>query len=269
MTTTTLTHDDLETLRGSDVYGRDDDKIGSLDQIYLDNITGEPEFISVKTGLFGMRSSLVPLAQATRRSDGSLEVAYDKATVKDAPSIEADQELSEHEEQELYRHYGLSYGAAGEQRDDVELDASGTTGVAGTTARDTSGPETDSAMTRSEEELDVGTRRQEQSRVRLRKHIVTDTETVTVPVEREVARLEREPITDENRDEALEGPDLSEEEAEVTLSEEEVVVGKHAVPKERVRLDKDVVTEEESVTEEVAREEIDVDGPVEGGTSGR
>ena len=83
--------------------------------------------------------------------------------------------------------------------------------------------------------------------------------TETVPVQREEIRVEREPITDANVGDATSGPEISEEEHEVVLHEEEVVAEKRAVPKERVRLDKDTVTEERQVSEEVRREEIDID----------
>ena len=115
-------------------------------------------------------------------------------------------------------------------------------------------------MTRSEEELRVGTRQRETGRVRLRKYVVTEHVQQTVPVRREEVRIEREPITDANIGEAMDGPALSEEEHEVTLMEEEVVVDKKVVPKERVRLDTETVTEERQVNETVAREEIEVEG---------
>jgi uncharacterized protein (TIGR02271 family) len=125
---------------------------------------------------------------------------------------------------------------------------------------DTSGPTTDQAMTRSEEELQVGTQTREAGRARLRKYVVTETQQVTVPVQREELRVEREPITDANLDAATSGPAISEEEHEVTLREEEVVVDKRAVPKERVRLDTETVTEERQVSEEIRKEQIEVDG---------
>ena len=131
---------------------------------------------------------------------------------------------------------------------------------AGTVGHDTSGPTTDNAMTRSEEQLHVGTETRESGRARLRKYVVTEQETVTVPVQREEVRIEREPITDANRGEALDGPAISEEEHEVVLHEERPVVEKEAVPVERVRLDKETVTEQQQVTEEVRKEQIDTDG---------
>ena len=115
-------------------------------------------------------------------------------------------------------------------------------------------------MTRSEEELAVGTTARERGRVRLRKYVTTEQEQVTVPVQREEVRVEREPITDANLDAAMTGPDITEAEHEVTLREEAPVVEKRAVPKERVRLDTDTVTEERQVTEEVRKEQIEVEG---------
>ena len=117
-------------------------------------------------------------------------------------------------------------------------------------------------MTRSEEELRVGTTEREAGRVRLRKHVVTDEVTQTVPVRREEVRIEREPITDANAPAAGDGPTISEEEHEVVLHEEEVVVDKRAVPKERIRLDKDTEVDERTVSEEVRKEEIEVDDSV-------
>jgi uncharacterized protein (TIGR02271 family) len=113
-------------------------------------------------------------------------------------------------------------------------------------------------MTRSEEELRVGTREREAGRARLRKYVVTEDVQQTVPVRREEVRVEREPITDANAGAALEGPAISEEEHEVVLHEEEVVVDKRAVPKERVRLDKDTVTEQHQVSEQVSKEQLEV-----------
>jgi uncharacterized protein (TIGR02271 family) len=114
-------------------------------------------------------------------------------------------------------------------------------------------------MTRSEEELRVGTTSRERGRVRLRKYVTTEQVQQTVPVQRERVRVEREPITDANVDAATSGPEISEEEHEVILREEEPVVHKRVVPKERVRLGKDTVTDQEQVTEQLRKEQIDLD----------
>jgi uncharacterized protein (TIGR02271 family) len=242
---------DMDTVRaweGRTLVDRDGNRIGPIEAIYLDDRTGQPEWALVNTGLFGTKSSFVPLAQATQTGE-EVAVPYDKQLVKDAPRIDPDQHLSEAEEQRLWRHYGLDYDRTTRRRP-TGRDAVG---------RDTSGPTTDDAMTRSEEELQVGTQTREAGRARLRKHVVTETQQVTVPVQREELRVEREPITDANRDAAVSGPEISEEEHELTLREEEPVVEKRAVPRERVRLEKDTVTEERQVAEEVRKEQIQVD----------
>jgi len=135
--------------------------------------------------------------------------------------------------------------------------------LVGGPGRDTSGPNTDNAMTRSEERLNVGTERQQVGRARLRKYVVTEHVQQTVPVQREEVRLEREPITDANRDEAYAGPDITEAEHEVTLHAERPVVDTEAVPVERVRLGKETVTDEQTVGGEVRKERIEADLPEE------
>jgi uncharacterized protein (TIGR02271 family) len=240
--------------RGRTVVGPDGSKIGSVHEIYLDAQTSEPEWLAVRTGLFGSNLTFVPIAGATERGD-ELEVPYDKAQVKDAPNAEPDGQLSQQEEADLYRHYGLEYG---ESRSDTGLPQGGE-GREHAVGRDVSGPTTDDAMTRSEEEIRVGTAERESGRVRLRKYVVEDQVTRTVPVRREEIRVEREAITDENVGDAMDGPAISSEEHEVVLHEEEPVVEKRAVPKERVRLDKDTVTDERQITETARKEEIELD----------
>jgi uncharacterized protein (TIGR02271 family) len=232
----------IERLEGLEVIDQDGDKIGTVDDIYVDDRSGAPEFAAVKSGLFGTKRRFVPIRIAEEIED-SLRVPYTKAQVSDAPTPETDGHLSEAEEAQLYRHYHL-----GESR------AAGTPGARERTGRD-------DAMTRSEEELHVGTRTREAGRVRLRKWVETENVTTTVPVKKEKARIEREPVTGANRDRAMRGSDISESEHEVTLTEEEPVVQKRTVPKERVRLEKETDTAEEAVSGDVRKERIDVEGP--------
>ncbi|MEA2291207.1 MAG: hypothetical protein QOF17_227 [Solirubrobacteraceae bacterium] len=241
------TMENVLTWRGQALRGSDGEKLGTIEEIYLDSDTNEPEWALVATGLFGNKQSFVPLHDASA-ADGGVTVPFGKEQVKDAPRIDPDGELSQREEAELYRHYGVEYSEARSFEGAPPI------------GNDVSGPETDNAMTRSEEELRVGTSERETGRVRLRKHIVTDEVQQTVPVKREEVRIEREPITDANRDAAMSGGELTEEEHEVVLHAEQPVVEKRTVPKERVRLDKDVQVEDHTVTEDVRREEIDVDG---------
>jgi uncharacterized protein (TIGR02271 family) len=248
--------DTVQSWQGRTMVDPAGDKLGTIDAIYLDDETGQPEWATVTRGLFSAKAVFVPLAQAQDLGD-SVQVPYDKQQVTDAPTMQADGSLSQDDEAQLYRHYGLDYsehrsvsglpaGTVDDTRDD-------------TVGRDTSGPTTDDAMTRSEEELQVGTQTRERGRARLRKYVTTETQQVTVPVQREEVRVEREPITDANLDAATSGPDISEEEHEVTLHGETPVVEKRAVPKERVRLDTETVTEERQVSEEVRKEQIKVD----------
>ena len=272
-----ITKDAIRGIAGADVYGSDGDKIGSAGQVYLDNESGNPEWVTVRTGLFGRKESFVPLQNATLTGD-RLELPYGKDQVKNAPRVDEDGELSPAEEDELYTYYGLSSSGG-------HIEESSTTTTTTTTAtdtgrhrdtdrddsrtvardtdnrtvgRDTSGPTTDDAMTRSEERLVAGTRTEEAGKARLRKYVVTEQQQVSVPVSREEVRLEREPITDANVGKALDGPDISEEEHEVTLRAERPVVETEAVPVERVRLGKETVTEQETVGGEVRKEQIEL-----------
>jgi uncharacterized protein (TIGR02271 family) len=251
----TLQKDQLLQQRGQDLYDSNGEKIGKIEEIYVDADSGQPEWALVHTGMFGTKSTFVPLREASD-DGGAVSVPYDKSQVKDAPNMDADGDLSRSEEDELYRYYGIASGGAtgtADLDDDTADDARGTTG------HDTSGPTTDDAMTRSEEELRVGTAERETGRARLRKYVVEDEVTKTVPVQREEVRIEREPITDANRDAAMSGGEITDEEHEVVLHEEEVVVDKQAVPKERIRMDKDTVTDQQTVSETLRKEQVDVD----------
>jgi uncharacterized protein (TIGR02271 family) len=256
--TTMIGTETISRVIGQDVYDESGEKIGSAAEVYLDDETGQPEWVTVRTGLFGTKESFVPIRNADLTNDG-VRVPVSKTKVKDAPKIDTDGHLSPQEEEELYRYYGMGVGTDTSQT--VTTTETTTTGVAGTgrtdtdyeargtVGHDTSGPTTDDAMTLSEERLNVGTRSQEVGRARLRKYVVTENVTETVPVSREEVRLEREPITDANIDKAMSGPAISEEEHEVVLHAETPVVEKEAVPVERVRLDKTTVTDETQVSE--------------------
>ena len=262
--------DTISRVIGQDVYDESGEKIGSAGEVYLDDETGQPEWVTVRTGLFGTKESFVPIRDANLTDDG-VRVPVSKTQVKDAPKIDTDGHLSPEEEQELYRYYGMGTGTdagfqtTGTETRGTETRGTETTGFAdtdarGTVGRDTSGPTTDDAMTLSEERLNVGTRSEEVGRARLRKYVVTENVTESVPVTREEVRLEREPITDGNVGNAMDGPAISEEEHEVTLHAERAVVDKEAVPVERVRLDKTTVTEQEQVSEGLRKEEIELEG---------
>ena len=270
-----MNQNDVAALSGATVRTSGGDKIGKVAQVWLDDQSGQPEWVTVRTGLFGTKESFVPLA-AGRIEGDDLVIDASKEKVSGAPQLDEGGHLSPEGEEELYRYYGVTTsggGVASGSAGGTDTYASGTdtsyaatgTGERYDTGRDTSGPTTDDAMTRSEEHLRAGTEQVEAGRARLRKYVVTDTETVQVPVSREEVRVEREPITDANVGDAYDGPAISEEEHEVTLRAERPVVQTEAVPVERVRLGKETITDTETVSGEVRKEEIEVDDPT--GTS--
>jgi uncharacterized protein (TIGR02271 family) len=114
------------------------------------------------------------------------------------------------------------------------------------------------ALIRSEEELDVDTKQVPRGQASVRKQVVTEQQRRTVPVEREELRVQREPITAGEGDRDAE---LSADERTIELREEQPVVNKRVVPKERVRIGKEVIRDQEHVSEPVRKEQVEVDQP--------
>ena len=302
-----IAREQISDVEASTAYGANHEKIGKVGAVFVDEQDGTPEFATVRTGTLGKREAFVPLQDA-RVEQGELTVPYEADRVKEAPSIDVEQgHMSEQEEDELFRHYGLrripeqrgsaegeqpEQGQSGVAPDSASTAAGTTTGAAAGTAAGsaagqtpgerssgrheaTSGSATsgqpgtaDEAMTRSEEHLRARTEEVETGRARLRKHVVTEEEQVTVPVRKERAHVEREPITAENREQAMQGPSFTEAEHEMTLHEERPVVEKEEVPVERVRLAKDTDTSQEEVSEQVRKERIEEELPGEAGEEG-
>lgn len=246
-----------EDLMDRTAVGPDGDKIGSVGQVYLNDDTGQADWVTVNTGLFGTKEHFVPL-QGSHLEGDNLVLPFGKDTVKDSPEIGDASHLDADEQSSLYSYYQQYLGAGGTQQ---SSGGSGRDRTAGVEGRDTSGPTTDEAMTRSEERLTVGTEQVEAGRARLRKYVVTEQQNVTVPVSHEEVVVDREPITEANRGDATSGPAISEEEHEVVLHAEQPVVATEAVPVERVRLGTETVTEEQNVSGEVRQEQIEVDDP--------
>jgi stress response protein YsnF len=257
-----ITREQIPTVLDHPVHDADGYKIGDAKHVFLDDATGQPEWVSVRTGLFGTNESFVPIQDASLVED-HLEVPYPKDTVKDAPNVDVDAggHLSEQEEHRLYEHYGIDWDTAWQQAN--QPGEAGRAGTGETTVMPGSadtGTGTDDAMTRSEERMHVGVERREVGRARLRKYVVTEEVQQTVPVRREEVRVEREPITDANRDAAMAGPDISEAEHEVVLHEERPVTETETVPVERVRISAEERSEEETVRGQVRKEQIDTEG---------
>jgi uncharacterized protein (TIGR02271 family) len=258
-----ISQDQVQQVIGTTAYDSNGEKLGKVGQVYFDDATGEPEWATVNTGLFGTSESFVPIRDAEFSGD-RLVVHHDKDRVKNAPNVGDDGHLSPEEERTLYNHYGVSWG---DSSYDTTTTTTGTTGTVQPEGYDTSGPTTDDAMTRSEERVEVGTASHEAGRARLRKYVETEQVSQTVPVTKERAVVETEPITDANIGDATEGPAISEEEHEVVLREETPVVQKTTEPVERVRLGTEQVTEQETVTEQVQKERIEAEGDVDGRTN--
>jgi uncharacterized protein (TIGR02271 family) len=284
---------DVNALLTATAYGSDGDKIGKIEQVFLDDNTEEVTFVTVNTGLFGTKESFVPVEGAQQDGD-RLVLPYAKGVVKDAPNVDADQHLSPAEEEEIYRYYKMNYSGTGDRDNRTDYAGTGTTGrhsgdtldtdrnavpgggTAGyaevdrdvTDRNSTAGiadvdrTVADNGVVRHEERLRVGKEERETGRARLRKYVVTERQTVEVPVEREEVRVERTPLSGT---EATTGT-IGEEEVEVTLHEERPVVAKETVGVERVELDKQVVTDTERVDAEVRKEQVEVESDAERGT---
>src|SRR3954469_10107221 len=270
MCMTTFTPEQLTGQTAVDATGA---KIGKIGQVYLDDRTGQPTWVTVSTGLFGSNESFAPLYGASASGD-DLVLSVTKDQVKDAPNVDSDGHINDDESRALYDYYAAIFGTDADWTgwqtgSGIVGEQSGPAGRtdAGVAGHDVSAPSADDAMTRSEEQLHVGTEQVEAGRARLRKYVVTENVTQTVPVSHEEVRVEREPITDSNVDAATSGQPISEAEHEVTLHAEQPVVAKEATPVERVKLGTETVTDEQTVDESVRKEQIEVEGD-EGTTGG-
>jgi uncharacterized protein (TIGR02271 family) len=277
---------------GYTVYDNAGSKVGKVDDLFLDE-NDNPEYIGVKMGFLGTRSTLIPMEVATvDESSGAINLSTDKETAKNGPSFDDDREITPEYEDEVRSYYGL--GAGGGERGsygDYEggHSGAGTTGStdAGTVGAGMSMGDTESGefrehatddegvgqsrgddladedelrVQRSEEELRAGTREREAGSMRIRKRVRTDRERIEVPVKHEEVSVERVPVSGEATE-----AQIGEDEVEVPVTEEEVVVDKRAVAKEEVRVRKDVVEGTEVVEEDVRREEVDVEDATERG----
>ncbi|MER0072730.1 PRC and DUF2382 domain-containing protein [Corynebacterium marquesiae] len=292
----------IKDLFNATAYDKNGEKLGDVNEVFVDDQSGQPTFVEVNHGLFGMNSSLVPLRGHDFSGD-DLKLGFSKDRIKDAPDFDSDKPLTPEAQSDIFKHYGLDNardvtdykdsnldskrdvqagadkdhnltagagaagaGAAGAHADEKKADTH-TTDAAGTerkagVADDAAAARTnnDGELIRSEEQLNVNKERVATGEARLRKYVVTDTESVEVPVEREEVRVERTPINAEdakNYNGAISGDS---EEASVTLHEERVNVNKETVPVEKINLKKDTVRDTETHTEELRKEQIDTDG---------
>ena len=238
MTTVGMEH--LQEMHGAVVYASDGEKIGAVEEIFVDYDTNQPEWIGIGTGILGTKRVLVPV-QGIQPEDDGLRVPYSKDQVKGAPDIDSD-EISQETEYELASYYGLDYS---EQRSDTGLPEGQPGGGRGKGR----------SVTRSEEELRVGKEQVQQGRARLRKWVETEPVTMDVHLQQERARVTREPV-----EQPVSQAEIGDQEVEVELRGERPMVDKQVVAKERIGLEKDVETETATVSDEVRKERVDVEG---------
>lgn len=257
-----MTQDDITRMTNAEVVDQNGDKVGSVGQIYLDDQTQRPTWVTVKTGLFGTKETFVPLDQASQDGD-RIRVPFTKDFIKDAPNVDADHHITESEEDELYRYYNMSMergyadtdvNRRGDVREGEVREGQVRDHEVDTRDRDRN-RDNDGSVVRHEEELRVGTERVQTGRVRLRKHVVSETETVAVPVERQEVHVTREPV----RDGEVGGRIGEDQEVSVTLTEDRPVVEKETVAKERVGLEKETHRDTEQVSAEVRKEQVEVE----------
>jgi uncharacterized protein (TIGR02271 family) len=271
---------------GYEVYDQAGEKIGKVDDLFVDE-SDNPEYIGVKMGFLGTRSTLIPWEAVSSTGDEgrTITVATDKETAKNGPAFDDDREITPEYEQEVYSYYGLSRssgsessGSYGSYYSEESTDA-GTVGP-GMSMGDTETGEfrehtvTDEGVSqsqgddlededelrvqRTEEELAAGTREREAGALNVRKRVRTDREQIEVPTRHEEVSVDRVPV-----DGAATEAQIGEDEVIVPLTEEEVVVEKRPVAKEEIRVRKDVVEDTEVVKEDVRREEVDIDDATE------
>jgi stress response protein YsnF len=259
------------------VVDQDAATVGTITAFYLDRATGLPSWALVHTGWFTDAQTFVPLTHAVEANE-EIRIPYAKAFIQQAPRIHAHEELSPDNEVVLSAYYGLD-DHRGAVADRPLGDQSAVTGAAGGSTAPTEPaarpPRTAPAaprvprvaaqgpveVVRSEEELQVGVRRRLR-RLRLRKYVVTEYLTRTIPVRREEVRLEEVPApaeaVDEPDDQGAVQAAGDQALVEVVLHREEPVIQLRVVPAERVRLFKEIVTEQRTVTEEIRKEQIDI-----------
>lgn len=235
-------------------YDRKGDKIGEVTEIYVHEETEEPTFVSVRSGATDDSGRLVPVTGYSWDSD-NLVLPYDRAVILEAPRLGSGESMSESDEKELVAYYESAHAQSATDDDkdagDEEADAGGSADRSADVSEGTS-------VTLSEERLNVGTEQVETGRVRLRKYTTTEMETITVPVTKEKVVIERVPVDAEETSEAID-PDATEHLEEIVVREERPVVRKETVTREEVRLAKETVTEDVTVTEEVLKEQVEID----------
>ncbi len=257
--------EDAAQVFGSDVLDSSGNKIGSVDNVWVDDATSELEFVAVKTGWFMGKTHIIPVSDA-QISDGAIQVPFSEDQIKGAPSFDGDAELSPDQEEEIYSYYGTGRSTAASPSGLQSGQDTTSDYATGDTSGDTytADNDTDQAVTLHEEELQAETRPVEAGRVRLRKVVRTEHQEVPVDLRREEVEIERVPATSD----ATDGTAFQEEEIEVPVMREEAVASTTTRATEQVRLNKSVTTDTENVGADVRREEVETDDDTSGVATG-
>ncbi len=255
--------DGNQDVRGWDVRAQNGEKIGEVKDLLVDTDALRARYLDVELdgGMFGSsRRVLVPVGIATLdESDEAVRVSLSRDGLADYPAYDGSSLTRDYETslRDRIGSAGLAgTGAtAGTERpnfydDEVYDDRS----FVGSRRRDV-GDEREARVTRSEEELEVGTRRVEAGQAYIRNTVETERVRQEVPVTREEVVVERRPLSADSPTDAT----ITEDEIRVPLMAEEVVTTKRVVPKEEVVIRKQAVSDTEVVEDEVRRERIDVD----------
>lgn len=235
-------------LEGSEVLDSSGTPVGRISTVYVDPDTQRPQWGLLDSGLGG-KHTFVPLVGA-KSSGSGISLPYEREVIRKAGGIEPEtlDQLSMEEEEALAKHYGLGYDTT-ESSTGVVSDAPASAPVEA---------DSQTSMTRSEEEMKVAVTRRPSELVRLKKTVTTEKVSQSVTLQKEELQVERVAITAQNADQVEPG-EIAEEEYEVTLMQEEPVVTTKVVPVERVTVRKDSHTEEQTVSAELRREQISVD----------
>jgi uncharacterized protein (TIGR02271 family) len=220
-----------EELLGAQVTGADGKVVGTVEQVFRDDVDGTPAWARVRSGKTGR---FVPLGSSQVTGDG-LNVPFDTQKIMGGPNIDAGQHMSAAQADELSRYYGLAIPTQQAQQPRGKL--------------------TDEEwLVRQEERLQVGKEMLETGRVRLHRYVDVEPVEQAVHVYHEEYDIERMPVSGEERTHSFE-----EGEQEIILHEERAVLRKEVVPVERVRLTARRVDEDKTIKDEIRRERIEIE----------
>jgi len=236
-----------EELLGAQVSGADGKVVGTVEQVFRDDVDGTPAWARVRAGKTGR---FVPLGSSQVTRDG-LSVPFDTQKIMGGPNIDAGQHMSAAQAEELSRYYGLTVPTQ-----QTQAQAQAQAQAQGQQEQAQSGGKLTDAdwLVRQEERLQIGKEMLETGRVRLHRYVDVEPVEQAVHVFHEEYDIERIPVSGDERTHSFE-----EGEQEIILHEERAVLRKEVVPVERVRLLARKVEEDRTIRDEIRRERIEIE----------